>query len=97
MVATRLSPPKSWREVPGICREAAIQNSPGRQPWVSRVIRHALKVASEIGSAGIAGGAIEHRVRATDQSTRQNLNTFASVATPEEHGGATQGALGDRK
>jgi hypothetical protein len=32
------------------CREAAIQNSPGLQPWVGRIKARALKVAPEVGA-----------------------------------------------
>ena len=42
----------------GFCREAAIRYSPGLQPWVNRVRRHALKVASETGLVGAACRAI---------------------------------------
>src|SRR5215472_1118525 len=40
----------SRRDV-GFCREAAIQNSPGVQPWVRWLVKGALKVAADVGRA----------------------------------------------
>jgi len=34
----------------GLCREAAIQNGPGLQPWVLRSAKFGLKVAAEVSS-----------------------------------------------
>jgi hypothetical protein len=36
----------------GLCRGAAIQNSPGFQPWVRWSVKGALKVAPDVGRAG---------------------------------------------
>jgi hypothetical protein len=35
---------------PAFCREAAIDHSPGLQPWVGRLSRCALKAAPEVGA-----------------------------------------------
>jgi mannose-6-phosphate isomerase-like protein (cupin superfamily) len=40
------------RDVSDLCREAAIQNSPGLQPWVSWLVKGALKVAPDVRRAG---------------------------------------------
>ena len=43
----------AWHEMLGtrLCREVAMQNSPGLQPWVRWVVKGALKVARDVGHA----------------------------------------------
>jgi len=54
------------------CREAAIQNSPGLQPWVARIEARALKVAPDVGGLGGRNAPLPEHAFRTPLSGRIN-------------------------
>jgi hypothetical protein len=81
----------------GAKSEAAIHSSPGLQPWVNRVRRHALKVMSERGSV-VACGPASTDVRAPDLIKMPGPNHTLSVATfpPSSHIPGNYGGQAER-
>jgi hypothetical protein len=85
--------------VVGFRREAATDDSPGLQPWVTRSQKHALKVASEVLGWSQRVTTIEAGdVRTTDLTTHQGQNRpvdrhFSSFVPHSRNYGGQAGRL----
>jgi hypothetical protein len=80
LAVCRKTIPRSW-----LSREAAKDHSPGLQPCVNRIRRHALKVASERGSSLQHVARAGTDVRAHNLISTPSLGHTPSVAARETH------------